>query len=401
MSTTTQAQPESVTTIGVTGKTSLADVALDKGRAVLILLVIGVIFSFASPFFLTPVNLSNLVLQTASIAVVSTGIVLVLLLGEIDLSAGAVSGLAAGLMAVSMTYWGIPPFLAIVLALAAAALIGLVQGVLTTILGIPSFIITLAGLLTWQGVLLILMGGRGTVNVKDDGVLALTSTFLPQAVGWIATVVIVVAYFGVQMLARQRDRAVGLPGAPFSRLIVRVATVAAVMVVVVTVLNLDRGVPVALLMPVGIIFLLSLLLTSTALGRHVYAVGGNAVAAGRVGIRVNGIRLAAFVSCSVLAATGGILAASRLQAVTQNAGGSDLLLLAIAGPVIAGVSLFGGRGSVWGALLGALIIGAISNGMDLLSIEASVKLVVTGAVLAVAVALDAFTTKQRKKRGRS
>jgi D-xylose transport system permease protein len=326
--------------------------------------------------------------------------VLVLLLGEIDLSVGAVSGLCASIMAVLNVKHGWSPYTAIAAGVAGGATIGLIQGFLFTRFGIPSFVVTLAGLLTWQGAQLKVLGETGTVNITDSKIVGLTGTFYSDTVGWIIAAVCIGAFALVALGSRRSRIKAGLPTGPVVGLVAKIAVVAAAIIATVAVLNSDRGVPLAALILVGFVVFFQYVTTRTRFGRHIYAVGGNAEAARRAGISVSGIRVAVFAIASSMAAIGGIMAASRLLAVNQSSGGSDLLLLAIAGPVIAGTSLFGGRGTVWSALLGALVIGSISNGMDLLALESSVKFMVTGGVLLAAVIVDALARQQRQAAGR-
>ncbi len=372
---------------------------LSEARVIIAIAVIWAIFQSQENRFLTAVNLTNLVLQITAVGLISVGIVLVLLLGEIDLSVGAVSGVCASIMAVLNVQHGWSPYLAIAAAIAAGACIGLLQGFLFTRFEIPSFVVTLAGLLAWQGLQLKVLGDTGTVNINNPKIIGLTSTFYSGVVGWVIAAVAVGAYAAVTLWARRRRTAAGLPAPAIIGVIVRIVLLAAVVIVVVAVLDSARGVPLAALILVGFVVLFQYITTRTRFGRHIYAVGGNDEAARRAGISVSGIRIVVFGLCSSMAAIGGIMAASRLFAVNQSSGGSDLLLLAIAGPVIAGTSLFGGRGSVWSALLGALVIGSISNGMDLLALQSSVKFMVTGAVLLGAVIIDAIARKQRAATG--
>jgi D-xylose transport system permease protein len=368
-------------------------------RVALVLAVIWIVFQSQNDRFLTAFNLTNLVLQIAAVGTISIGIVLILLLGEIDLSVGAVSGLAAAVMAVLNVKhgWGAIP--AIGAGIAVGAAIGLMNGFFVTRFNVPSFVVTLAGLLAWQGALLEVLGSTGTVNMSDDTIVGLTNTFYGAGVGWVMVIVVVGAYALSGVLERIRRTRAGLDPPNLVAFVVRVALVAAGSIAAVLVLTADRGIPLAGLILVGLCAIFVFITTRTTFGRHVFAVGGNPEGARRAGIRVTRVRVIVFVLASALAAFGGILAASRLLAVNQSSGGSDLLLLAIAGPVIAGTSLFGGRGSVWHALLGALVIGSISNGMDLLSLESSVKFMITGAVLLVAVVIDAVIKTQREKAG--
>jgi D-xylose transport system permease protein len=369
-------------------------------RVVLGLAVIWAIFQFENDRFLSAENLTNLMLQITAVGLISIGIVYVLLLGEIDLSVGAVSGLAAAVMTVLNVQHGWSPYLAILAAVLVGTAIGLFQGSVFSRFGVPSFVVTLAGLLAWQGALLQVLGSTGSINIDDSKITGLANTFYSDAVGWVIAVVVIAAYAGV-VLAGYRSRvAHGLTGESMTPLLIRIALLAAIALVAVAVLNSDRGVPLALLILLAFVVGFEYVARRTRFGRHVYAVGGNAEAARRAGIGVNKIRVAVFALASTMAAIGGILAASRLLAVNQSSGGSELLLLAIAGPVIAGTSLFGGRGAVWTALLGALVIGSIANGMDLLALSSAVKFMVTGGVLLLAVIVDAIARRERQAAGR-
>jgi D-xylose transport system permease protein len=373
---------------------------LAEVRVILVIALIWIIFQSQESRFLTAVNLTNLVLQITAVGLISVGVVLVLLLGEIDLSVGAVSGLCASIMAVLNVKHGWSPYTAIAAGVIAGVAIGTIQGFLFTRFGLPSFVVTLAGLLTWQGAQLKVLGETGTVNITDPKITGLTGTFYSDTVGWIIAAVCIGAFALVSLGGRRGRVKAGLPSGPIIGLVIRVAIVAGAIIATVAVLNSDRGVPLAALILVGFVVFFQYVTTRTRFGRYIYAVGGNAEAARRAGISVSGIRITVFAIASMMAAIGGIMAASRLLAVNQSSGGSDLLLLAIAGPVIAGTSLFGGRGTVWSALLGALVIGSISNGMDLLALQSSVKFMVTGGVLLAAVIVDALARQQRQAAGR-
>ena len=379
----------------------LAQGELGSLRVLIVLAIVWIVFAIAHDRFLTAVNLTNLALQIAAVGTISIGVVLVLLLGEIDLSVGAVSGLSAAVMASLSAKAGWPAVPAIAAALATGAVIGLIQGTAMTRLEIPSFVVTLAGLLTWQGALLAVLGKTGTVNLTSPGIVDLANTFYADAVGWAIAVLAVAAILGAALLNRRRRARAGLRTEPLAALALRVGAASTAIIVATAIFNADRGMPLALLILVGLVVVFDALTMRTLFGRHIYAAGGNAEATRRAGVRVDWVKTVVFVLASTLAAAGGVLEGSRLLAVNQSSGGGDLLLLAIAGPVIAGVSLFGGRGRVWAALLGALVIGSISNGMDLLALESSVKFMVTGGVLFAAVALDALARKRRRTFGRA
>lgn len=370
-------------------------------RVALVLAAIWIVFQTRNDAFLSSFNLTNLVLQIAAVGTISVGVVLILLLGEIDLSVGAVSGLAAAVMAVLNVKHGWGPVPAILAGLATGAAIGLLNGFCVTYFNIPSFVVTLAGLLAWQGALLQVLGDTGTVNLTDETITGLTGTFYGETFAWIMAAVVIGAFAFSGWLERVRRGKAGLAPPSLNKFLLTLVGVAIGTIAAVLVLTSDRGIPLAGLILLGLCAIFVFVTTRTLFGRHVFAVGGNAEAARRSGIRVTRIRITVFVLASTLAAAGGILASSRLLAVNQGSGGSDLLLLAIAGPVIAGTSLFGGRGSVWHALLGALVIGSISNGMDLLALESSVKYMITGAVLLLAVIIDAVIKHQRERAGAS
>ena len=357
--------------------------------------LIWTVFQLANDRFLTATNLTNLLLQVTAIGIISIGVVLVLLLGEIDLSIGAVSGLCAGIMAVLTVQHGWSPTLAILVGLLAGTAIGLLNGFFNTYFGIPSFVVTLAGLIAWQGALLLVLGETGTINLPPSVITDLTSTFYGAGVGWTLAVVVTAGTFGAGLFARRRRQRAGLEPSPLAGLVFRTVLVGAAMFIGVAILLSDRGVPLAAIILLGLTGLFAFITQRTRFGRHIYAVGGNAEAARRAGIRVTRVRVIVFAIGATMAGAGGIMAASRLIAVNQSSGSGDVLLNAIAGPVIAGTSLFGGRGSVWSALLGALVIGSISNGINLLGLESSVRFMITGGVLLAAVTLDALSRRRR------
>jgi D-xylose transport system permease protein len=368
---------------------------------VLGLAAVWIYFQSENSNFLSSGNLTNLMLQIAAMGTIAVGVVMVLLLGEIDLSVGSVSGLSAATMAVLNVKEGWAAPQAIGAGLVVGAGIGLVQGIWVTKLRVPSFVVTLAGLLAWQGAQLHVLGSTGTVNLTDPTITDLAFTFFSDAVGWALAAVVIVTSVAVTLSHRQRARGAGLPPRPLLGDATRLVVIAAGSIVAVAVFNDDRGVPLAVCIFVGFVVVFDVLTRRTVFGRHVFAVGGNAEAARRAGIRVDRVRAVVFVLASTMAAAGGILGASRLLAVNQSSGSGDLLLDSIAAAVIGGTSLFGGRGSAWSALLGALVIGSIANGMDLLGQESDVKFMVTGAVLLVAATIDAVSRRGRQAAGRA
>jgi D-xylose transport system permease protein len=374
----------------------LARGELGSVRVLLAIAVIWTIFQLSNDRFLSAINLTNLTLQIAAVATISIGVVLVLLLGEIDLSVGAVSGFAAGVMAVLSVKEGLNPELAILAALAVGALIGLFNGFFTTFFGIPSFVVTLAGLIGFQGALLLVLGDTGTVPLPPSTITDLTGTFFDPAVGWVLAAAVVGVYVARVLMSRARRVRAGLSAPPLVQALIAPALITAGTFAAVAILNADRGVPLAVVIVVALTAIFAFITERTRFGRHIFAVGGNAEAARRAGIRIKRVRVAVFTLASTLAAFGGILAASRLLAVNQQSGSGEVLLFAIAGPVIAGTSLFGGRGFVWSALLGAIVIGSITNGMDLLGLDSDIKFIITGAVLLAAVTIDAATRLRRE-----
>ena len=375
----------------------LARGELGSVRVLITIALIWTIFQLQNDRFLSAVNLTNLTLQIAAIGTISVGVVLVLLLGEIDLSVGAVSGLAAGVMAVLTVKHGWNADLAILAGLVTGALIGLFNGVMVTFFRIPSFVVTLAGLLAWQGALLFVLGDTGTINLPPSTITDLAGTFYGAGVGYALAAVVTAATLGTGLLEMRRRQRAGLETDPLAGVVIRTVIVGVATFVAVSILVSDRGIPLSALILVAFCAFFAWLTTRTPFGRHIFAVGGNAEAARRAGIPINRVRIMVFAIASTMAAAGGILAASRLIAVNQASGSGDILLLAIAGPVIAGTSLFGGRGSVWSALLGAIVIGSISNGMDLLGLDSDVKYMITGGVLLAAVTVDALARRQREQ----
>ncbi len=363
------------------------------------LVLIWAVFDYLNPNFLSPRNLTNLTVQIADIGIVSVGIVLVLLLGEIDLSVGSVYGLGSAVMAVLSVKQGWPTAPAIGAGILTGTAIGTFHGFFFTRFRIPSFVVTLAGLLTWFGAQLHVLGETGTINLTDPTITQLAGSFFDPTVGWILAVV-VVAVLGVDVIIRRRRRAAaGLPATGLLGDLAKFVVIAVVIFGATAILAADRGVPLALLILLGFIISFDIITTRTRFGRHIFAVGGNAEAARRAGISVNGIRIAVFALSGTMAAAGGIMGASRLLAVNYSSGTGDILLNAIAAAVIGGTSLFGGRGTVWSALTGSLVIGSINNGLALLSAASDVKFMVTGGVLLAAVTIDAVARQGRQRAG--
>ncbi|NUU05242.1 sugar ABC transporter permease [Leifsonia sp. C5G2] len=361
------------------------------------LAVIWTTFTVLNPNFLSAGNLTNLAQQIIAVATISIGVVLVLLIGEIDLSAGSVSGLAASVMAVLNVQQGIPAPTAILLGLGAGALVGLIHGLIISTWGVPSFVVTLGGLIAWQGLQLLLLGDTGAINLTDPFVSGLTSVFFPIWIGWAAAIVIIGSMALNTARDRRRRRLLGLARGRLAADAVRVGAVAVVLVAALLVFGSSRGLPLSVVILGGMLALMDFVCRRTLFGRRLFTIGGDKVAAARVGVRVKTVTVLVFALASTFAAAGGILSASRLLAVNESSGAGEILLNAIAGVVIGGTSLFGGRGSVWSAILGALVIGSISNGMDLLALPSPVKYMITGGVLIAAVIFDAIMRRRKSR----
>jgi D-xylose transport system permease protein len=365
------------------------------------IVVISTTFEIASGgVFLRPTNLVNLTLQMAATGTISVGLVLVLLLGEIDLSAGIVSGLCGAIMAVLNVKLGVPAPAAVGLALAAGAAVGTFHGMWFTRFGIPSFVVTLAGLLGWQGALLMVLGSTGSINLTAPFITSLAGTFFTGAAAY-GFVALFVAYAAIAPLMTHRRRAAaGLTVPPLAFVAIRAGAITALAIAVAIVLDAERGISSGLLFLIGAVIAMDYLLRRTRFGRMVYAIGGNAEAARRAGIPVQNVRIVVFVLASAFAGWGGILGASRGLSVNQSDGQGDVLINAIAAAVIGGTSLFGGRGTVWAALLGTIVIASISNGMALLSLSSELKFMITGGVLLLTVTIDAVLRRSRQTSAR-
>ncbi|TLS46613.1 ABC transporter permease [Streptomyces montanus] len=376
--------------------------------AVLGLIVLCAFFAALRPVFLSELNFANLLTQGAGSIAIAMGLVFVLLLGEIDLSAGYASGVCAAVLAILLTDHGWPWYGAAVAAILTGTVIGLVLGLLVAKVGIPSFVVTLAAFLGFQGIVLMLLKEGTNISIRDQTILAVANSNLSPAFGWALLAVSVAAYGAIQFRQDRNRRRRGLVTVPLSLLAVRVGGLAALGAVAVHLLNQERsrniivdslkGVPIVV--PVIAVLLVAgtFLLQRTSFGLHIYAVGGNAEAARRAGINVAAIRVSAFVICSSLAAVGGIIAASRGNSVDPNTGGSNVLLLAVGAAVIGGTSLFGGRGRIVDAVLGGMVVAVIQNGMGLMGYSSGVKYAVTGSVLLVAAGVDALSRRRAVQR---
>ncbi|HET8662746.1 MAG TPA: ABC transporter permease [Nocardioides sp.] len=375
------------------------------------LIVLVIVFTFLSGSkFTNAFNFSNLILQGSAIAVFAMGLVFVLLLGEIDLSAGYTGGVCAGVVGKLMNDQGWNWVLALLGGLVCGALIGLGIGLLVAKLGIPSFVVTLAGFLAFQGVLLLLTGAGGTIAYRDSHILAIMNKNMPLWLGWTLAIITIVAYAGLGFTRRLTRLRAGLPTPGIVVWVAKAGVFAVVVLAATAYLSKERsrnvflaslkGVPIAVPIVGFLLVLLTFLLTRTAWGRHVYAVGGNAEAARRAGINVARVKISCFMLCSTLAVIGGVMLASRTNSVNPQTGGSDTLLFAVGAAVIGGTSLFGGKGRALDGLLGASVIVVITNGMTLQGQSQGRVYMITGAVLLLAASVDAISRRRAAASGR-
>ena len=367
------------------------------------LVVIWTVMQILNPVFLSSTNLVNLTLECVPVGVIALGVGFMLLVGQIDLSVGSLSGMAAAVTAILFVGHGLSPWLAVPAAVVTAAVIGWLYAQVFNRLGVPSFVITLAGLLGFLGLQLWVLGAAGSINLPfDSGLVTFAQLdFLPP---WLSYTLIVIAAAGLfasgYLRARERRRA-GLPAASTRGLLLRSVVLLAGLALAVWYLGRTRGVGWMFVLFLGLVLVTHYVLTRTKFGKSIYAVGGNVEAARRAGINVKMAYTSAFVLCTTLAAIGGVLAAARLAAANQSSGGGDVNLNAIAAVVIGGTSLFGGRGSAFAALFGIVVIQSISSGLTLLNLDSSYRYMVTGAVLLLAVALDAVARRSRASHGRA
>ena len=371
--------------------------------AVLGLVVLCLVFGSMSSVFLTPGNFANLITQAAAVIVIAMGLIFVLLLGEIDLSAGYTAGVTGAVLVILITNEGQPWYVALVASIAVGALLGFLLGSLVARLGIPSFVVTLAAFLAFQGILLLLAGEGGTIRVEDPTILAVENSNMSPTVSWIFFLIVAVAYVLSGLTAMNSRRKAGLKTELKKLWIIKTAGLLLITGLAVFALNLERsnnpdlvslkGIPYVVPVILLLLVIGTFVLGRTAFGRHIYAVGGNAEAARRAGIDVKRIRIAAFMICSSLAAIAGMIFASRQNSVSPTTGGSSTLLYAVGAAVIGGTSLFGGKGKMRDAILGGLVVAVIDNGMGLLGYAAGIKFIVTGLVLLVSAGVDAISRR--------
>ncbi len=367
------------------------------------LLIICGVFESLNPIFLSSNNLVNLLYDSSTVGVISLGIVCILMVGEIDLSVGSVSGFASALVGVLWVNAGLPVILAIVAAVAAGAVIGFVYALLFNRFGMPSFVSTLSGLLAVLGLQLYILGESGSINLPYGSAMVDfgQSLFMPAPLAYVIAALAGALVFWTGLRTARRRRAANLSSQSLNATVARAIAVTVVLELAVFYIDRDRGVPWMLGFFLVLVLMLHYALTRTKWGRSVTAVGGNREAARRAGINVRAVYTSVFMLCSMFAALGGVLASSRLASASQQAGTGDVNLDAIAAAVIGGTSLFGGRGSAFSALLGIIVIEAISNGLTLLDLSSSLRYMITGAVLAVAVIVDSLARRSRVSHGRA
>ena len=373
--------------------------------ALLGLFILALIFALANPIFLKPINFANLLTQTATVTTLAMGITFVLLLGEIDLSAGVTAGLSAAFLAISMANYGVAWPLAVIISLLLGVVIGLSIGVLVSKVGIPSFVVTLAAFLAFQGLQIVVVGRGGLIGIDADPILAIMNKPMPTLFGWLLLFIVFFIYFGTALLSRRQRSRSNQEKKPLSIVIFKSIMILSIGGFFVFYLNLERGANPSLTSLKGVPYVVPLVLilltagtfvlNRTKFGRHIYAVGGNAEAARRAGIRVSRIRIIVFMISSTFAAIAGIFMASRAGSV-DPASGRSIVLSAIAAAVVGGVSLFGGRGKLTDAVIGGFVIAVIDNGLGLIGLASGLNLAITGGVLLLAASADAITSRKSK-----
>ncbi|MFI0902209.1 sugar ABC transporter permease [Streptomyces sioyaensis] len=370
------------------------------------LIVIAIVFQFKNSSFLSADSLANIGVYTSGLGIMAVGIVFVLLLGEIDLSVGSVAGVGAAVWAVLSVTKGVNDWLAVLIAIVAGVAIGALHGFFFAKVGVPAFVVTLAGFLGWSGLQIWMMGNEGSINTPSGSVVEnLTGYYFEdKAAGYGLALIAVLAYAGSLLLESRRRKAAELPSRPLSEILLRTGVVAVIAFVVAYVLNEPagaRGLPLALVLFLAVLVLADFVVRRTTYGRQIFAVGGNAEAARRAGINVNKIRISVFAISGMLAAFGGLFIASLSGGATKNLGSGNTLMNVIAAAVIGGTSLFGGRGKIWSALLGMLVIQSIQQGLNLLGMASEIQYMITGAVLLAAVVIDSVSRRTQKTAGRT
>ncbi|WUQ32317.1 sugar ABC transporter permease [Streptomyces sp. NBC_00239] len=367
------------------------------------LVIICAIFQSLNSNFLSAGNLSNIGVTMVATGMMAVGIIFVLLLGEIDLSVGSVSGVSGAIVAVLAVTHGVNEWLAILVAIAGGAAIGAIHGFFFAKVGAPAFAVTLSGLLFWSGFMLQILGSNGTINLDSDGVVGKLTTyyFTDVAAAYGLAFVAVAGYFAAAFFDNRRRQAAGVPSRPLGEILLRTALLAVVAFGAAAVFNQYKGLPLAVLLFLVVLVGTDFLLRRTTFGRKVFALGGSVEASRRAGINVAAIRIAVFSIAGTFAAVGGLFWASKIAAANQSAGSGDLLMNVIAAAVIGGTSLFGGRGRTWNALLGVMVITSIQYGLALEGIATPIQYMITGAVLLATVVIDSITRKTQKTAGRA
>jgi D-xylose transport system permease protein len=367
------------------------------------LIIIWAIFASLNSNFLTAGNLSDISVAMVGTGMIAVGIVFVLLLGEIDLSVGSVSGVAGAAFAVLNVTHGMNEWLAFVLAILTGTVAGTIHGFVFARIGVPAFAVTLAGLLFWNGFMLQILGSNGTINLDSEGVVAkLTSYYFTDvAAAYVLAIVVTAVYFLTSFFGNRRREAAGVPSQPLSEIIVRTALLGILAFAVAILYNQYKGLPLAVVIFIAVLLFTDFVLRRTSYGRKIFALGGSVEASRRAGINVEMVRISVFAISGTFAAIGGLFIASKIASANQGAGAGDLLMNAIAAAVIGGTSLFGGRGRTWNALLGVLVIVSIQYGLALEGIASPVQYMITGGVLLATVVIDAVTRKTQKTAGRA
>ncbi|MEU8528568.1 MULTISPECIES: sugar ABC transporter permease [Streptomyces] len=370
---------------------------------VLAVIIIWTVFGSLNSTFLSAQNLSDLSQQIVGTGMIAIGIVFVLLLGEIDLSVGSVSGLCAAIFAVLNVLNGMNEWLALLIAIGGGAVVGLIQGFFFAKVGVPAFVVTLAGNLAWNGLMLQVLGSSGTVNIPSESIVSkLYSTiYHSPAAAYVTAAVGTGLFLAASLLDARRRQAARVPSRPIAEIVLRTVVIGAIAFATAYILNQYQGLPLALLIFLIVLVVLDFVLRRTTYGRRIFAVGGNIEGARRAGISVPFVRMTVFSIAGTMAAVGGIFLAGQIQSASQTSGGGNLLMNVIAAAVIGGTSLFGGRGTVWSALLGALVIGSIQSGMNIMGVSNAVQFMITGSVLLAAVVVDSLSRRTQKAAGRA
>ncbi|WP_455358350.1 sugar ABC transporter permease [Streptomyces sp. SYSU K21746] len=367
------------------------------------LIVIAAIFQSLNSNFLSAKNLSDISVAMVATGMMAVGIIFVLLLGEIDLSVGSVSGVSGAIVAVLSVTHGMNEWLAVLVAIAGGAVIGAIHGFFFARIGAPAFAVTLAGLLFWLGFMLQLLGDQGTINLDGEGVVGQLTTyfFTDIAAAYGLAAVGVAAFFLSSFFDNRRREAAGVPSRPLVDIVLRTVLLAVVAFAAAFMFNQYRGLPLALVLFLLVLVVTDFVLRRTAYGRKIFALGGSVEASRRAGINVTAIRISVFAIAGTFAAIGGLFWASKIAAANQSAGAGDLLMNVIAAAVIGGTSLFGGRGRTWNALLGVMVIVSIQYGLQLEGIATPIQYMITGGVLLATVVIDSITRKTQKTAGRA